>query len=428
MSIAAKLNARIRHLVFGSSTLILLDQVIASGTNFATTIILGRFGGAESLGVYALVFSISVLILTIQESLISLPYTIQCRQLSSAKRHRYLGSSLIQACLLASVVSPLLLIFGVMTGWLTEESALARAICAFALVAPMAMMRDIARRVSIAHLRPRGALAVDIAVSVTQISLLSSLAFSSRLNAASAWLVIGFACLLGSAGWFVATRKKFVLTMRRWRSDMLRNWRLGHWVLSSQVCSVLNGFAAAWLITLLMGSAAAGIFVGCTAIVLLSNPFILGMHNLLCPRIAAAYTEKGVEALRRVVLDTTFFLAASLSLFCAVVYMFGGPLTTFIYGESYQGYETTTFVMALAVLASGTGMSCDHALWVIHRPKVSFLTGLLGLSVTVLVTLVAIPALGVLGGSLGLLCGNAVSSATRIFVLARMGQLARSVQ
>ncbi len=63
--------------------LALADQAVVSGTSFLTMVVVGRSTSASELGLYSIASSLLVASVTIQDSLISLPYTIQ--------RHRPLG-------------------------------------------------------------------------------------------------------------------------------------------------------------------------------------------------------------------------------------------------------------------------------------------------------------------------------------------------
>ncbi len=60
----------------GPAGLALLDQAVVSGVNFAFTMVLARFAGPVELAVYSLGFSIVLLALAAQETLITLPYTV----------------------------------------------------------------------------------------------------------------------------------------------------------------------------------------------------------------------------------------------------------------------------------------------------------------------------------------------------------------
>src|SRR4051794_27056330 len=80
----------------GQKGVALADQAIVSGASFVTTLVVGRVGGAEELGVYSLGFTLLVLALSFQDALVSSPYTVYSYRLESEDRARFAGSALTQ--------------------------------------------------------------------------------------------------------------------------------------------------------------------------------------------------------------------------------------------------------------------------------------------------------------------------------------------
>ena len=72
--------------------LALADQAFVSGSRFAATVILGRTCGAEELGAYGLSFTFLVMFACVQESLITLPYTVFWARRHPRRRDAHAGS------------------------------------------------------------------------------------------------------------------------------------------------------------------------------------------------------------------------------------------------------------------------------------------------------------------------------------------------
>lgn len=97
---AANLSLRERLAVVGrywfgatarKAVVALADQVIVSGGSFFTTVLIGRLCGPRDLGVYSLAFAIVVMLYTIQQSLVTVPYTIYVHRLQGESRQGYTG-------------------------------------------------------------------------------------------------------------------------------------------------------------------------------------------------------------------------------------------------------------------------------------------------------------------------------------------------
>src|SRR6185369_17376806 len=80
------------------SGLSVVDQAVVSGTNFATSVLLGRFAVQEELGVYYLALSVIYFARGIQEQLVSAPYMIYCSRKRGRELEEYAGSSLVHQC------------------------------------------------------------------------------------------------------------------------------------------------------------------------------------------------------------------------------------------------------------------------------------------------------------------------------------------
>ena len=62
------------------------DQCLVSGTNFLTLVIVGRSCGLQELGVYSLAFTVVVILMALQESLLIAPYTVMMSRLARPDR------------------------------------------------------------------------------------------------------------------------------------------------------------------------------------------------------------------------------------------------------------------------------------------------------------------------------------------------------
>ena len=75
--------------------LALADQGIVSFASFVTTILIGRLCGTQELGVYTLAISIAFFFVAVQDSLVTMPYTVYGNRLQGHARRRYAGSMLM---------------------------------------------------------------------------------------------------------------------------------------------------------------------------------------------------------------------------------------------------------------------------------------------------------------------------------------------
>ena len=87
---------------WGTHALALADQAVVSAASFLTTVMIARWTLPNELGLYSIGISLLVSSLSIQESLISLPYTIQQHRAPGTPAE-HAGSSLTHSTLLSAL-------------------------------------------------------------------------------------------------------------------------------------------------------------------------------------------------------------------------------------------------------------------------------------------------------------------------------------
>src|SRR5437764_1423163 len=85
--------------LLGAGTLLvvlaMVDQGVVSAARFGTNVVIGRVCGKEELGLYALGFSVLLLVVCAQEALVTTPYTVFGNRLAGTRRAARAGSALL---------------------------------------------------------------------------------------------------------------------------------------------------------------------------------------------------------------------------------------------------------------------------------------------------------------------------------------------
>ncbi len=394
-------------------SLALFDQAVVSGTNFFTAVIIGRAAGAEELGVYSLALAMLFFIAITQESLISLPYVVYGNRLQGEVRARYAGTLLVHYAVLAGLAVLMLggLSAALATGIGPENAVPATR--ALMIVIPFVLLRELGRRVCFAHLDLRRAVGIDLVFAAVQVGGLVALAGTGRLSAVSALGVTGVASGLGSIGWLYVARRSFIVTLNETMREMRRSMKLGGWDLGGQMTNWVNRFGLLWVLAAALDPKATGVFAACMTVVTLSNPFVLGLANMVGPQSARAVASGGHAELWPVAVRSTMFIGTGMALFCIAVALFGDAALVLLYGREFAGNGLVVTVLALAILAWAVGVSAAHGLKALERPDVNFRAGLLGVVITVPLALTLVGSAGVLGVAFGALVGRVVELAVR---------------
>ncbi len=388
----------------------LADQAVVSGTSFFTTVMIGRLCGPGELGRYSLGLSLVVLVMCVQESLVSMPYTIYGNRFQGKERARYAGSVLVHHVFLAvlsmTCLGALAALFSVGIG----PSGIAPLIGVLVAVIPCTLLREFGRRMAFAHLNITTALLLDLAVAAMQIGGLAVVAAAGLLSAGTAYSVMGLSCAVGGVAWLAFDRARFTIQWPRVFAEFRRNLSLGRWVLAEQLTGSLRHFVVLWMLAFMLGETATGTLQACLAIVAFSGPFMLGVGNVLAPRLARSRTGVDASEMRRVVRKATLVLGVAMGGFCGLIVLFGGELVQLLYGNGYADNGHTIALAAAAALASALGHPAGYGLLAMERANVCFSLRVFALSVTFLVTFCLIGPLGVTGAAYGLLAGSLAGS------------------
>jgi O-antigen/teichoic acid export membrane protein len=391
---------------WGTQALALADQAVVSGASFLTTVVIGRWTFPSELGVYSIGISLLISSVAIQESLIAIPYTIQRRRpLGTQAEHA--GSSLAQSGLLSALGIVVLAVTAVGLSVRDAEPVLVAMTWALATVLPFVLLREFGRRFAFAHLHTGQALMLDSAVAAIQLAGLWWLGSTGRLSSATACAALGAACASAAIVWLYLARGSFAMRRDLIRATMNQSWVIGKWLFAGQITVSVQERAAYWLLAVVVGTTATGVYAACMSIVLFANPLITGLGNILTPRAVLALQEGGGARLRRQVIRDSLLLGAAMALFCLVVLFAGDDVMRLLYpGEEYEGNGHTLTVLALALLGTAVGLPASNALGSIERPREVFWVGLFAAVLTAALVWWLVAGWGLLGAAYGYLAGN----------------------
>lgn len=393
----------------GKAVITILDQGVASATNFFASIIVGRICTKDELGLYMLGLSIVLLAMNTQNSLISSAYIVFSPKMAKGERRQYAGSTLVHETLLAAFFVIALPIAGVLYVSGGGSTGLERVLFALTLAISGIMLKEYARQFCFASLSAITVFLLDTAVFVLQIGGLVVLAFLGAVTADRALLVTGGATLIATLGWLLLRRSSYVLELGRIGLDFARNWTYCRWIFAMNLAYIASNLMYPWLLLVFHGPEANGVFGACFGVVFFANPFVLGLGNFLGPKAVHAYAAGGVANMRSVVNKATLFFAVTMSLFCVAMLLFGNWVLVFLYGEKYDGNGGTIAILALSQLVWSLTIPVNYALNAVERPDVAFKSLVVALVFTFTAGVWMVQVYGPVGIAGGLLAGNIIT-------------------
>jgi O-antigen/teichoic acid export membrane protein len=222
-------------------------------------------------------------------------------------------------------------------------------------------------------------------------------------------------------GWWLWTDRGFYRPrISESRADLKKNWAFGKWVFASGLVWAVSMNLYPWFLAAFHGTGSTGVWAACLGVVSVGNPAVLGIQNLVGPKIAHEYAAAGPHALRRLVLRITTAISLPVSLLCFVLIVWGGRLMSLLYGRQYAGNNRVVAILALSVLISAPAFCFSRALYAIERADLDFVVNFAALFVMVTLGVWLVRAFGPLGAAFGLLAGNFATSALKAAVYLRI--------
>jgi O-antigen/teichoic acid export membrane protein len=391
----------------------LADQAAISGARFMATVLVGRFCGKESLGVYTLGMTFLLLAMGVLDALIATPYTVYGARLQGRRLATYTGSALMLAMLYAALCMAAFALAGTIFWAAGGLGDLGYTLWAVAILVPSLFLVEFVRRVAFTRLEVWFALWVDGTACFLQFGSLAALAISGWLTAPRA--VVVWALAFGAVGIVGA------ILRRRWHSFELRDvpdmarqsWDFGRWAFASQLTLAVRSSAIPWLLALLLGAASTGAFAAFTTLILLANPLLLGIGNSMIPRAAAACGQGNRRDVRKIVAHATLLCTSATVLLGALLMLGSNQILTLFYGNQYTVESAVMALLVVGLLAEATGIPSSDGLWALERPRTNFQCSILGLAVTAVTAAALIVPLGLLGAAWAFCLGRIATAAAQ---------------
>ncbi len=429
MSVATKLSGTVaanaarrstiwrRRPALEKAVLSIFDQAVYSLTTFLTAVAVGRSVSTSELGIYYLALTIVMVLYGIHENVVAGPYMIYSPRKRGADLEIYTGSMWVHHALLTALAVLAILVM-LAVSVTSGDGSFRAGLTTLIFAAPLLLLREGIRRLSFARLQLATAIVLDVSVSVLQIGGLVILWYFERVTVAGVFGVMGAACAIASLGWLALSTESIRVLPDKVLSDGRHNWRFAQWALLSWFTVDTVPFVMPWIVDLSAGTSATGMYGACGTLVGVTNILVVGTGNFLRPKAAHTYSQRGIPALRNVLLLAAVTFILMFGLFTIVMSLLGGMLAEFIYGTSFSGAGGILTTLAANVLAGSLGFIAASGLWAIGRPRASMLADVSLAATTIVAALILVPRHGVWGAAMAALIGSSVGMIIKLSTLA----------
>ena len=265
----------------------------------------------------------------------------------------------------------------------------------------------------------------EVLFSVLFLATLFGLFFFNRISAINAFIGIAVVNLIALLGWWRLYGDKFSLQLTGASAQLKENLRFGSWVAGENFCSTVTMFFCVWYLNEELDLESGGVYSACFNVMLLSNPFLLGVCSLLGARAAQEFTRGGWNAMLKTLSQYGTFVFVVLSLFAVLLWFVGADLTNLMFSEKYQewfdansaGINNVTPILGLAVPCLGIAFVCANALLAIGRPRDNFYCAFASLILLLVINYTSVPSLET--AAISFVAAAATNAVLRVACLAK---------
>ncbi|MBF2004795.1 MAG: hypothetical protein IGS49_04855 [Chlorogloeopsis fritschii C42_A2020_084] len=310
------------------------DQVMVSGTNFLTGILLARFLGVESYGQFVVLYAVLLYVNTIQFALIIAPMISIAPQISSKKERTQYFQGVITLQVLFSVVLSLL-IFSLGSRFQQWYSLgnIQENILPLAASILLFQLQDWLRRYYFICSKGKTVFINDFISYGGQIGLLFLFYAIGKLNIANAFWAIALssaiAFLIGILTENLRPAVSYALPALK------QSWRFGRDLLFSGQIYWAGSQGILIFSATMLGATAAGGIKAALNIVGLLNLLFQGMENIIPIQAAQKYSQNQITGLMDYLKKISLLGGLLLTVPCLAIALLSKELMLFIYGKEY---------------------------------------------------------------------------------------------
>lgn len=393
----------------------LADQMLVSGANFATALVLARCTDRGEYGAYVLAFSVMLFLSGLQAALITGPMMVLSPAREAGEFRRYVTS--LAALQLATGAGGAALAFaavGVMS-FLPAGESLRGAFAGMATAVFFVQTQEFARRVLLARLAPARAFVNDLVFRGLQLAGLAGLFLLDRrhggsggwLSARNVFFAIACSALAGSAVGLWQVRSHLGRSLAGARECLRENWRFGRWLLGSSLGNFVLIRANNFIVAGFVGVAGAAMLEAPRLLLAPLQVLAMGGNNVLVPRAAEKYEKGGRKGLLGFLVPAAVVLAVIFIGYAAVVAAAPGFWLRLFFGGRYDGAGTIVVLWAASYAVSGLHVLPRVGLVATRRPDL-LMYALLGTAALLLAASTCLSATYGLHGALVAKLGSSI--------------------
>ncbi|MBC8107893.1 MAG: polysaccharide biosynthesis C-terminal domain-containing protein [Anaerolineae bacterium] len=396
---------------------VLSDQGVVSAGNFFTQLMLARHLGLKQLGVYAILYELTLFLNSMQASTVLFPLIIRGAVADQQRMSRLAGRALVLTLVLVPIVGSGALAVGALIEGIS--------VGLWAMVAmTVFQVQETLRRALIAHVRYRTAVWGDAVSYIGQAVIVAWLASKGMLTLTTAFQAFAVTSALGAIVQLIQVRPQLT-SVEEAIVFARKNWSFSRWVLYGNVTSLFTGSLFFWNLAYWHSRELVGVAQGLINVDRLANPLMLAFGSVIVPTVARARERRGLFSAKRLFTASLFAGLIALTLIFLVPMIWPAAVLKVFYPANAQNYLPHTRVLQVltvfTLLLFVKEMSGSF-LNAIEQPKLSFATQLCYTLAMVLIGMPLTARYGLMGMAIGATIAAAMHVALNAWAIRSLEQ------
>ncbi len=351
----------------------LADQVVVSGVNFLTGILLARYLGVEEFGRFTLLWMAVLVVTSVQHAMINSPMMSIGPKQTEADAPSYYGAIFFQQVVFSAGV--FLLLYGgvqlsgvVFPEWGVESLALPLASAATAV-----QIQDFLRRYFFVRGRASAAFYNDVIRYVGQIVVLVwlFLSFRDAMDTSRVlWTISLLAAVATVFGAFFIERVEVNPSVLS--NTVSRHWHFSKWLGASVLLQWTSGNFFLVAAGALLGASAVGGLRAAQNLMGITHILFQGMENIVPVQASRYYHENGLAKLKTYLGKILMNGGLATAMIALIFFIAPAFWLTLVFGESYAVYDNLVRWYAVAYILVFLALPLRVALRTVEHIKPIF--------------------------------------------------------
>lgn len=352
------------------SLLSMIEQGFSSVTSFLTTIIIAHSCSMQTAGQYALILSLSLIVLGLQRVIIAVPFSVHYpKYAEGSEKKRYYASTF-------SLEFIFLIAAGIISLFLGGKASHSANGIAFFIFFVGYLYKDFSRQLFFGVGRIGNCLIMSITQCVAQLGML--IFFRSNLSLNTVLGIIGGSCLVCSSPPIFLPSFQDIFQIQGHLKNR-RNKETAKWSIGISMSDSVKSQMSVWMLNFFQSTESVAIYNNNNTLATLPQPVFVGLSQYLLPNLSASIQTESSKSVSKKVYSACLIAAVANLLWCIGLGILGKSLIGMLYGESYYIGVAPLLICCIRGIFVSLNNIQNAVLQAYGKPQMIFYTLLLGL-------------------------------------------------